>query len=189
MYRSLKQAGAAVELYYWTANRGRTLFFDELRDDECVHLLHDSAPGQPSLRISDVIRDLPMDTQLYCCGPEPMLNEFDAVCANRPEHAVHRERFSAPESLPADAFQVQLVRSKRTLMVTAGETLLQACIEAGVDVSYSCEEGVCGACEVKVLSGEVEHRDAILTPAQRKANSCMMICCSRGVGASLVLDL
>lgn len=189
MYRNLKQAGASVELYYWTANRSRTLFFDELCTDERVHLMHDTAPGQPSLRISDVIRDLPMDTQLYCCGPEPMLQEFDAICASRPQESVHRERFSAPESLPADAFQVRLVRSNRTLTVTAGETLLQACLDAGVDVSYSCEEGVCGACEVKVLAGEVDHRDAVLTPAQRKTHGCMMICCSRGVGSSLVLDI
>ncbi|MBN3725138.1 PDR/VanB family oxidoreductase [Burkholderia sp. Ac-20379] len=194
MYRRLRQDGAAVELHYWSANRARTLFLDELRDAPGVHLHHaETRPvdGAPSPRIGDVIRDLPMDAQLYCCGPDAMLAAFDAACANRPAGMAHRERFGvdAAALLPADTFQVRLARSGRTLTVDAGQTLLQACLEAGVDVSYSCEEGVCGACEVKVLAGEIAHRDSILTPEQRRANRSMMLCCSRGAGTSLVLDL
>jgi tetrachlorobenzoquinone reductase len=190
MYRKLKQAGASVTFWYWTANRDRTLFLDELSVDPDVHLMHDAGDGKPARRISEIIETLPMDTQLYCCGPGAMLTEFDHACETRPVELAHRERFSAAaETLPRDAFKVYLKRSDRTLTVRADQSLLQVCLDAGVDCSYSCEEGVCGACEVRVLAGEVEHRDSVLSPALRAQNTSMMMCCSRGIGSSLVLDI
>jgi tetrachlorobenzoquinone reductase len=190
MYRKLKQAGMPVTFYYWTANQDRTLFLDELSSDANVHLMHDAGDGKPVRRIAEIIESLPMDTQLYCCGPGAMLTEFDRACEARPEDMSHRERFNAAaEALPSDAFQVYLKRSDKTLTVKGDESLLQVCLDAGIDCSYSCEEGVCGACEVAVLAGEVEHRDTVLSPAQRAKNASMMICCSRGKGSSLVIDI
>ncbi|MGI5440296.1 2Fe-2S iron-sulfur cluster-binding protein [Streptomyces shenzhenensis] len=61
--------------------------------------------------------------------------------------------------------------------------------EAGFDLLKDCEEGICGSCETRVLSGEVDHRDHILTPQERAANDCMMLCVSRAAGDRLVLDL
>ncbi|MFM0095834.1 PDR/VanB family oxidoreductase [Paraburkholderia nemoris] len=190
MYRNLKERGAAVALYYWTANPLRTLFYDELSGDADVYLMHDVSLGAPAVQIADVIRALPPDTQLYCCGPERMLNEFDAICTGRPAGVAHRERFgSTVKSTTGDEFQVMLKRSNRVLTVAPSESVLQACLKAGIDVAYSCEEGVCGACEVAVLEGKVDHRDSILTPEQRQQHKKMMICCSRARDASLVLDL
>jgi ferredoxin len=65
----------------------------------------------------------------------------------------------------------------------------EALRDAGVDTPYSCEEGVCGACEIQVVSGEVDHRDNILTETERKASKTIMICCSGSKSARLVLDL
>jgi tetrachlorobenzoquinone reductase len=190
MFRSLKQAGSKVDLYYWTANPDRTLFYRELVEDRSVHLMHEARPGEPQTMISDVIRSLPETTHLYCCGPERMLDEFDAVSSSRPEGSTHRERFAAQtETLSRDVFKVYLKKSNKVLTVGPDQTLLQACIEGGVDVGYSCEEGVCGACEVAVLEGKVDHRDSVLTPFEREKGCKMMICCSRAKDESLVLDL
>jgi tetrachlorobenzoquinone reductase len=189
MYRKLLHEHARVELYYWTAHPERTLFLDELLGGDNVHIMHQTQTDTSWRSIGDIVRSLPSDVQLYCCGPAGMLDEFDMVCADRPAGSAHRERFSAAVSVPADAFQVHLKRSNLTLTVAADETLLQKCLDAGVDVPYSCEEGVCGACESRILSGKVDHRDSVLTASQRDAQDRMMVCCSRGVGASLVLDL
>ena len=59
----------------------------------------------------------------------------------------------------------------------------------GISIDSSCEAGICGCCEVGVLDGEVDHRDEVLTPAQRAGNKSMMACCSRAKSARLVLDL
>ena len=68
-------------------------------------------------------------------------------------------------------------------------TLLAALRGANIDVQSDCEEGLCGSCEVKVLAGEVDHRDMVLTRAEREANGKMMSCCSRARSAKLVLEL
>ena len=60
---------------------------------------------------------------------------------------------------------------------------------AGLDLPSSCEQGVCGTCECRVLEGEVEHRDSILSASERAANAAMMTCVSRAKGARLVLDI
>ena len=70
-----------------------------------------------------------------------------------------------------------------------GVSILSVLRDAGVDVSYSCETGVCAACETRVLSGIPEHRDSVLTEQERQANKTMMICCSGSRSPRLLLDL
>ncbi|MCO7642888.1 2Fe-2S iron-sulfur cluster binding domain-containing protein, partial [Pseudomonas sp. S 311-6] len=53
----------------------------------------------------------------------------------------------------------------------------------------SCKEGVCGSCEVRVLDGEVEHFDGILSSVEKASNQVMMVCVSRAKSPRLVLDL
>ncbi len=74
-------------------------------------------------------------------------------------------------------------------MVPPGRSILSVLREAGIDVTSSCEEGVCGACETSVIAGTPDHRDNILTEKERAANRSMMICCSGCTSERLVLDL
>jgi ferredoxin len=62
-------------------------------------------------------------------------------------------------------------------------------LEAGCSIDYSCREGVCGSCETKVLEGEIDHRDGVLSKAERAANESMMVCVSGCKGRHLVLDI
>ncbi|MFF7711019.1 2Fe-2S iron-sulfur cluster-binding protein [Pseudomonas sp. NPDC007930] len=190
MYRQLKAQGRPVALYYWAARAEHWLFPAELAGQADVRLFA-TREGAAVPRLAELLPTLPAEAQLYCCGPQAMVDAFDQLSAGRPPGRLHRERFSASlEALqPGGGFRARLARSGISLEVAPEQTLLQACEAAGVDVAYSCEEGVCGACEVKVLGGCVEHRDSVLSPAQRAANSHMMICCSRGLGDDLVLDL
>lgn len=191
MYRQLKSSGRQVSLYYWASSAQHMLFHDQLCLEEGDVQLFHTRTGQAPPRLKDMLASLPHNAQLYCCGPKAMVDEFDRLTLGRPEANIHRERFSAAtDALQlGDSFRVRLQRSGLTLTVPAELSLLQVCEAAGVDVMYSCEEGVCGACEVKVLAGQVEHRDTVLTPGQRQRSESMMICCSRGVGDSLVLDI
>jgi vanillate O-demethylase ferredoxin subunit len=74
-------------------------------------------------------------------------------------------------------------------MVPPGKTVLQALAEAGIEVPFSCEQGVCGTCLTRVVDGTPEHRDMYLTPDEQAANDRFMPCCSRSVSRRLVLDL
>jgi ferredoxin len=82
-----------------------------------------------------------------------------------------------------------LARSGRRVPIPPGETILDALTREGLQLSFSCKEGICGACETAVVAGVPDHRDMILTEDDRAANATMMICCSGSRTPELVLDL
>lgn len=105
---------------------------------------------------------------------------------------LHLERFSAATAdavgaVDSSAFEVELHRSGRTVQVAAGQSVLAAVREELPHVSYSCEQGFCGTCQQRVLEGEIDHRDELLTDDER--GNSMLICVSRCRGGRLVLDL
>ena len=87
------------------------------------------------------------------------------------------------------SFEVLLQRSGKTLRVAADKSIMETLLEAGLDVSYSCQQGICGTCETKVISGIPDHRDMFLNEDEQDSNKVMMICCSRSKTPLLVLDL
>lgn len=87
------------------------------------------------------------------------------------------------------AFQVELARRGVVLTVGADQTILEVVIEVATNHPYSCLEGHCGSCETGVLAGEVDHRDEVLSEAERAAGELVMICVSRAKGARLTLDI
>jgi len=88
-----------------------------------------------------------------------------------------------------EAFEVVLQRSELTLTVPPQRSILSIAEEAGVGVLSSCAEGTCGTCETRILDGEPDHRDSVLSEAERRTADCMMICVSRSCPPRLVLDL
>jgi ferredoxin-NADP reductase len=133
------------------------------------------------------------DTLVYACGPEPLLDAVQQRMTAWPDGSLHLERFVAPvvERDPADEHAVELVlaESGRAVLVPPDRSVLEVLLEAGVDVLHDCQEGICGSCEVKVIEGEVDHRDHVLSEPERAANGCMMVCVSRACGKRLVLGL
>ena len=87
------------------------------------------------------------------------------------------------------AILVHLAKSRISIEVSANSSILDALLMEGIEVPSSCQQGVCGTCETRVLAGVPEHRDAILSDAERAANQTMMICCSGSKSPILVLDI
>ena len=140
--------------------------------------------------LAGIVASVPADAHLYCCGPSSMIEDFLSASGARPAHTVHYERFAATQAAAtAGGFEVELARDGRCLSVPAGKTVLDVLLDAGVNVPYSCGQGVCGTCQVKVLSGHVEHRDDFLTDAEKSADNTMLVCCSGSRSSRLVLDI
>lgn len=104
--------------------------------------------------------------------------------------ATRRTRvLEAPDVGAGRPFDVVLARQGLTLHIPADRQILDVLIQHDIDVSYSCRQGVCGTCITGVLSGDVEHRDAVLSPEVRATNTAMALCVSRAKDATVVLDL
>lgn len=140
--------------------------------------------------IAALVATAPRRTHLYCCGPAVMLEEFERVTADRDPALVHLERFAPrEEKAVGGGFVVELARSGRQFLIRPGETILDRLLAEGLYPPHSCREGVCGQCETRVIEGIPDHRDAILSPAERAAGRTMMICRSGSKSPRLVLEL
>ncbi|MGW1603073.1 PDR/VanB family oxidoreductase [Streptomyces eurythermus] len=192
MLERAERQGRAWELVYGGRTLASMAFRDALvtRYGERVRVRPEDVYGLLDL---DTLLGTPRPgTLVYCCGPEPLLEAVEQRCADWPAGTLHVERFTPrdPQAPVRDgAFEVELARSGITVTVPPDESVLRAVEEAGVQVLSSCREGTCGTCETTVLEGTVDHRDSLLTPAEREAHDTMMICVSRAACPRLVLDL
>ena len=119
-----------------------------------------------------------------------MLKAFETATAYWPDEQIHVEYFTPKQEVAkTGGFVVELARSGQEFVIPEGKTILQVLLDAGIDVDYSCELGICGACEQRVISGVPEHRDAILTEEEQASNTKVMICCAGCKSERLVLDL
>jgi ferredoxin len=81
------------------------------------------------------------------------------------------------ESSTLGGFWVELARSGEEYFIPEGKKILEVLYEAGVDVDYSCELGICGECVTRVISGIPEHHDSVLSEEEQATNEKVMICC------------
>ena len=192
MMREVESSGSPWKLLYGGRARGSMAFAAELAEQygDRVQLRPQDEFGLLDL-VSELERARP-GTAVYCCGPEPLLQAIEAACAARSDVTLHVERFS-PKAQSSDsvdfAFDVELSSSGMTITVGADETILDAVLDAGVEADFSCREGTCGTCEVAVLRGRPDHRDSVLDKEEQDAGDAMMICVSRSLDPTLVIDL
>jgi ferredoxin-NADP reductase len=190
MVRRLQDLGRDFTLHYSCRSRADAAFLHDLACLANVHFHFDDEAGGAFLPVAELVAAAPSGAHLYCCGPTPMLASFEEATFDRPPEEAHVEHFTQKyASAMEGGFIVQLAKSGRELVVPPGKTILQVLRDAGIDVTFSCEEGICGACETRVISGEPDHRDALLGPDARRHGNTMMICCSGSKHDRLVLDL
>ena len=143
------------------------------------------------LDINEVVNALGPEAHLYVCGPRPMLDatrEATATAGISQDH-VHFEVFEAASAQTGDTpFEVQ-INNGSVFTIPVGTTIIDVLEENEFDVMYDCQRGDCGICQCDVLEGEPDHRDVVLSEAERAAGDVMQICVSRAKSARLVLDI
>jgi ferredoxin-NADP reductase len=191
MARRLDNLGRPWKLYYSCRSRADAAFYEELSKCAETTFNFDEENGGKFLDLGKIVEDAPRNSHLYCCGPSPMLRAFEAEATKVfPSEHIHVEYFTAAAERSVEGgYVVELGRSNREFVIPPGKTILEVLRNAGLDMAFSCEQGICGACETKVISGEPDHRDAILTESERRNSKTMMICCSGSKTSRLVLDV
>jgi len=190
MAEALDSRGKPFRLIYLTRAPEETAYAEELRAafGDRLELHHDEGKEENFYDFWDDF-ETPTKAHVYCCGPAPLMEEVEAVSGHWPEDAIHFEDFKPVEVVRADdtPFEVELARSGGTVTVPEDRSILEALRDAGHATVSSCESGTCGTCRTGLVSGEVDHRDMVLT-AEEKADN-IMICVSRAKEGRLVLDL
>ena len=196
MAERLAYVGAEFEMHYWTRSSTRTAFMKRLQSGALasnVQFHFDDGPPAQKLTLDEVFAETTAGRRAYICGPggflEAALNA--ARRARWDESQIHFESFkSAPVIDPGSgAFEVQIASSGAVYVVPPDKTVAQVLAENSVLVPLSCEQGVCGTCLTRVLSGVPDHRDLVLTPHEQARNDQFTPCCSRSLSPRLVLDL
>jgi len=191
MHKRLRALQRPAALLYCARSRGDAAFSDELELDADVQFHFDDERGGPP-DLKAFLAAQAADSDFYCCGPAPMIAAFEASCSALGLTNVHIERFAAKdvvEVAQTGSYQVVLARDGRILNVPPGSPLLDVLLEAGVEVDCACREGICGACETRVLEGVPDHRDSILSNSERASGKAMLVCVSGCSSSRLVLDL
>jgi vanillate monooxygenase ferredoxin subunit len=196
MAERLAASGASFGMHYCTRSKERTAFIERLAQAgfaKSVQLHHDDHPGGSTFDIVQALSEAPEGTHLYVCGPRGFMDfVLDTARARGwPENRLHYEFFGAVANPTAvgGSFQVRIASSGATIEVAPECTVVQALAAHGIEVITSCEQGVCGTCLTRVLSGEPDHLDSYLTDEERAANDQFLPCCSRAKSPLLVLDL
>ncbi|MEZ5651080.1 MAG: PDR/VanB family oxidoreductase [Burkholderiaceae bacterium] len=164
-------------LIYCTRTPAMTPFRDELARLPAGSMVLHHDHGDPAQAYDFwPLLETPDARHIYCCGPAPLMDSIRDMVGHWPSRSVHFEDFQPVKALRAadQAFEVRFLDDAPALTVRADQTLLQALRDAGLSVASSCESGTCGTCRMPFLEGEIEHRDLVLTPAERAGE---LICC------------
>jgi len=189
MVAAAERAGVEWELHYAGRSRRAMALVGELTAAHPGRVRVYAGDEGSRLDLPGLYADLPPFTVTYCCGPARLLEAIEVAAKGR---QLKLERFVAREvgaPIRSEPFEVELAYSGTTLVVPPDRSVLDVIEESGTLVLSSCQSGTCGTCETRVLEGEVDHRDSILTPDQQAANDVMYVCVSRAVSARLVLEL
>lgn len=193
MAHRLHALGKSFALHYCAKSRASAGFLNDLAAMEWAGNLHLHISDEGTRADLDAIMAAAAEgTHVYTCGPETFMGAvIDSATAHGiPEEARHLEYFSVPEvpDYVNHDFILRL-RDGRDLLVPAERSATDVLAENGIHVDVKCSDGICGVCKCGLVSGAVEHRDFVLSKAQRQHS--IILCQSRAAepGGIVEIDL
>lgn len=193
MADNAKKRGISYELHYCGKNRSTLAYLDRIERDHGPNAeLHISDEGT-RLNIEQFQKRHAEGVQLLACGPDRLTSSLLEQLPEWPEGTIRHETFTALNALDSsknEEFTVEINSTGEALTVAANTTLLETLESSGHDVYADCREGLCGTCEVGVLSGDIDHRDHVLSEREKETGAKILTCVSRAKGCSkLVLNI
>ncbi len=194
MAHRLHTIGAEFTLHYSCSSRETAGFLADITSVPWAHRAHLHVSAEDSRAdLDSILGGYQAGDHCYTCGPDRYMTAVidTALQQGWPEAALHREYFSVPQMPDYEnhEFLLRLARSEREVTVPADLSAAQALIAAGIPVDLKCSDGLCGVCKCELLSGEVEHRDHVLSKAQRQ--NAIILCQSRAAraGGEIIINL
>lgn len=191
MLASFSRFNTPFELHYAARSIKECAFYDFLQQEYSSQVKFYFSDRQERLNPKQILKQQPLGTHLYLCAPPSLMSDCrsTAQALGYPNLAIHRELFGAVKTNKVKPFTAVLARSQTEIKVPQNKTLLEALEAAGIAPNYSCRAGGCGACEVKVIEGAINHLDSYYSPEEKAEQDRILTCVSRAQSNQLVIDL
>ena len=184
--------GAEFELHYCVESRSTAGYLDDLAQvlwADRVNL-HVSDEGSRA-DLDDVLAGYQPGWHVYTCGPDRFMDGVIEAATKQgfPEDARHLEYFAVPEAPDwvNHDFTLKLAKSGKEFAIPADKSATDVLAENGIHVDVKCSDGICGVCKCGLVSGEVEHRDFVLSNKQRETE--VILCQSRAKDEGGVIEV
>ncbi len=146
--------------------------------------------------------------EVFICGPEAMITATEAALktAGVPEGRVYTERFTTSADMAAKvqadsdakasgvplgklvALRVLLDGKFHEVPMGSADNVLDAALNAGLDLPFSCKGGVCSTCRCKVLEGTVRMEKNFALDAGETAQGYVLSCQAKATTPALVVS-
>jgi reductive dehalogenase len=192
MAHELHSSGREFELHYSGRSRDTMGYLNDIAsfpwaDRVTLHITDEGSRCD----LAQTIKPYQQGWHIYTCGAERYMSSvIDAAnAAAYPEEAQHLEYFSVPEQPDYENhdFRLKLAKSGKELLIPADRVATDVLLEHGIKVDVKCSDGICGVCKCGLIDGDVEHRDFVLSKAQRKDN--VILCQSRAAAEGGVIEV
>jgi phthalate 4,5-dioxygenase reductase component len=191
MLRTLKRNGRRpFVLVYSAHNAEMTPYIDELTAFDLrkkVVLHHSASAGRyfdlwPFLKVPD-------GRHIYYCGPSTMMDSIYSQTIHWPRATVHSENFAGVSAVGLDSrpFRVRRAATGEVYEIPVDRSVVDVFRSAGLKPKSSCESGTCGTCRVRLIAGDPDHRDLVLSESER--SSYFMPCVSRAHSEEVTLEI
>jgi ring-1,2-phenylacetyl-CoA epoxidase subunit PaaE len=179
------------------------------RQSQEVDLLQGRIDAEKVEAITATLLPIASMDEVFVCGPEAMIESVEAtlIALGLPAKRLYSERFATAHAAPkpqrpagasgeaahADtAKQVKLSLmldgKLHELALGADEHVLDAALEAGLDLPFSCKAGVCSTCRCKLTAGSVVMDKNFTLEPDEVAQGYVLSCQARATSAQVAVD-
>ncbi|OED37789.1 NAD-binding oxidoreductase [Chromatiales bacterium (ex Bugula neritina AB1)] len=192
MAHQLHASGRDFELHYSASSRADAAFETDLSsfawfDKVSIHISDEGTRAN----FGEILTGYQAGWHLYTCGSERYMSAVTtaAEAAGFPEEACHLEYFSVPEvpDYINHDFTLRLAKTDKEFLIPADKSATDVLAENGIHIDVKCSDGICGVCKCGLLDGDVEHRDYVLSKAQR--GESIILCQSRAAAENGVVTV
>lgn len=136
-------------------------------------------------------------TKFYLCGPEEMIDHVTEVLLRNqiPQGKILFELFSTSEEgeITADLkgsteVSVMVDDEETTFSMPQDTTVLEAALEVGLDVPYSCQGGICSSCVARITEGEATMKKNSILVDTEIAEGLILTCQAHPTTPTLKVD-